>query len=968
MNPKVLPINQKGVISSSEQLGKGRKDIIADYNGLRIFLEGSYNKSDAEKDAIKRIEQLAVDLAIAIHYREAFPQDLTESELKERLKSSNFEVRVLVAEDISGTLFEYLKSRKFVTKKEWIKVNLDSLANLIKESVQFVISERHIEKINEEINYFIEDFVRRLSSHPQSSLIAKNLYQVLFKLYGFSIGEPDKIKEAIFAQSGLALLISSIYYETIRYAHKKKSLKNLARAGSANSALVEAIEEILEIDYEPIFKTSKEILECLPLMEEAFDKLIELASKIAAKRSLLRRDLIGKIYHKVVGDWSLRKGLATFFTQVPAAYLLLYLAKPRLSKICDFACGSGTLLTAAYSAARTQEMELMMKKNIEKDPREIEREFHKKFIESCYAFDVLKYATQITALNLSFHSPETPLKDFHTYTLSLGLKKENHETISLGSLDFIELAQTFYLYWGKKVFKTGPVKEGTLLLKLVEPSKTRKFPKMKLFDLITMNPPFTRAGGRWSKTKGGGLFGFVMEESIREPILRHYNQLRKKIRRELLVNAEKFLSNAPLRILLNDSDYKSYRNIGQAGEGLLFLYLAHLWVREGGKICFVLPKNFLSGISWFLARSLIASKYHLEYVVVSYDSEEGYNFSESTNLSECLFSAKKVRRHSRNEITKFVIILKKPRSSIEAMALAARIEKETGYIETGNSQAFVVEIKRESLLKYLDNWGVFIFLPNLTLLEQIKDLLNGIITLSGGKKTIPLTRLNDLIVSIGIDPKQFSAEFKIVSKKIPGTVNVLFGGGEENRKKLRVFSNKYALPLSKKADDLFNQKAGRLLLPSALRINTAHVTSMVTDKPVLGHVFYVVRLKGEIDRKLKALCLWLNSTWGLLTILANREETAGGWIQLKMAQWKLLPVIDVNRLSDSVLKKLEVVFDRLQEVAFRRITEQYNPQNIDRWRYEIDSSLLNALGISAKKNDLIFLYKNIYSSFRQWLG
>lgn len=961
-------LNQKGVISYSEQIGRGRKDIIADHNGLRVFLEGSYSKSDAEKDATRRIEQLVVDLAIAIYYREAYPQSLTETELRNRLKSSDFEVKVLVPEDISGTLFEHLQSQKFIIKEDWVKVNLDSLVNLIKESAQFVISERHVEEINEEINYFIEDFVRRLSAHSQSSIIAKNLYDVLFKLYGFSIGEPEKIKEAIFAQSGLALLISSIYYETIRYAHQKKSLKDLAKIGSVSSALTKATEEILKINYEPIFETSKSILECLPLTEEIFSILIGLASKIAAKRSLLRRDLVGKVYHRVVGDWSLRKGLGTFFTQIPAAYLLLYLARPRLSKICDFACGSGTLLTAAYSAARTQEIESLIKSSIEKDPREIDQEFHKKFIELCYAFDVLKYATQITALNLSFHSPETPLKDFHTYSLSLGLKKENHETISLGSLDFINLAQgLFQTIFGKKVIKTGPSKEETILLKLIETSEAGEPPRRKLFDLITMNPPFTRAGGRWSETKGGGLFGFVMEKSIREPILKHYDELRKNIRQELIVNAERFLTDTSLDILLKDPSYNSYRNIGQAGEGLLFLYLAHLWTKEGGKICFVLPKNFLSGISWFLARNLIASRYHIEYIVVSYDPKGGYNFSESTNLSECLFSARKVQTHSKNETTKFVILLRKPKTSIEAMALANKIEKETGYVETGNSQAFIIDIERETLLKHLDNLGVFIFLPNLTLLNQIKGLLNGVITISGKKKAIPLTRLNNLISSLGIDPKQFSVEFKTLSKKVPGAVEILYGGGEEIRRTLKVSPNSYALPLGEKASNLFAQKSGRLLLPSALRINTAHVISMVADTPILGHVFYVIKLRRENDRKLKALCLWLNSTWGLLTVLANREETAGGWIQLKMAQWRLLPVIDVNRLSESTLKKLEAIFDRLQDADFQRITDQYDPRNVNRWRREIDLSFLKALGITIDRENLASLYREIHSSFRQWL-
>lgn len=94
-----------------------------------------------------------------------------------------------------------------------------------------------------------------------------------------------------------------------------------------------------------------------------------------------------------------------------------------------------------------------------------------------------------------------------------------------------------------------------------------------------------------------------------------------------------------------------YYNIGQADEGLLFLYLAYRYVKPGGVIAFVLPRNALSGVSWFLARALLADKFHVKYVVVSSDSKNGYNFSEKTSLSECLIVARRVDVHEPNEET-----------------------------------------------------------------------------------------------------------------------------------------------------------------------------------------------------------------------------------------------------------------------------------------------------------------------------
>ncbi len=40
-------LNSIGIISKSEQLGKGRKDVLIYYQGFQIVLEGSYSKTDA---------------------------------------------------------------------------------------------------------------------------------------------------------------------------------------------------------------------------------------------------------------------------------------------------------------------------------------------------------------------------------------------------------------------------------------------------------------------------------------------------------------------------------------------------------------------------------------------------------------------------------------------------------------------------------------------------------------------------------------------------------------------------------------------------------------------------------------------------------------------------------------------------------------------------------------------------------
>lgn len=944
-----------GVVSRAELLNnKGRRDVVVYHQGLAIVLEGSYSRGDAENDAKKRIEQLSADVALAVHYPSVFPQELAEHELREKLRKATFAVRVIVPEDISGTLFELLEQKKVIAKSldDWHRLGLNTLASLIREVGQFIISDEAVKKAEDDVSNFVQKFVSFLSSHHQSSTIAGNLYNILYKLYGFSIGRPSEIKELIFAQAGLAILLSSIYYESIRYAHRLESLRSLASAGDPQQALETAVANILKIDYEPIFEAAREMLRAFPPMPMLFGNLVDLASEIATKRTLLRRDLAGKVYHRVVGDWSLRKGLATFYTEIPAAYLLLHLARPKLFRIADFACGSGTLLVAAYSAANTQHRFSLLKEGIDKDPEQIATEFHAEFIKSCYGFDVLDYATQITALNLAFHSPETPLQEFSVYTMPLGYREED-KSVSLGSLEFAKgrLDQIF-----REVTKAGVTEKTKEIM--------GKLLALEPFDMVVMNPPFARATGRGGRV-GGGLFGFIADEKVRDKVVNAFEELRDSIRRVLRAETE---IPPVFRDLLKDRDFQPYLGIGQAGEGLLFLYLANMRVNEDGKICFVLPKSLLTGVSWFLARALLASRYHVEYLIVSYDSKNGYNFSESTSLSECLLVAKRVKEHQGNEVTKFVTLLSKPRTSVEGIALANEIEAGEDYVQAGSAKAFIIRTRREEMLEQLDNWGRFVFLPSIGLLKETKDLLKGVLRVGNAQKEIPLTKLNN-IASIGIDRHQFNDNFKVIGGAVPGSFKVVYGGEEEVRRKMAICSNAYALPKNGKGNTLFQQKAGRLLVPNRIWMETAHVLSMLSDEPTLANIFYALRLNDEDGNKLKALCLWLNTSWGILTVLASREETRGGWIGLNQSQWRLLPVLNIGELPKDNLESLATVYEQFKDADMGRIPEQYGIKGEpSKSRIALDLSFLKVMGVPASEHDLLSFYKEIASSLRQWLG
>ena len=931
-------LNQIGVVSHSEYLSKGRKDVIIYHQGLAIVLEGSYDRQDAEKDAKHRIEQLDADVAIAIHYPQSFAQDLTEREIKKRLKKSKLPVRIIIPEDISETLISILMKKDVIATplEDWYELDLNSLATLIQEVAQYVISEEVVIQAEKDVNALVDSFVTDLVLHQESEKIAENLYQALYRLYGFTIGDPIQIKEAIYAQATLALLLGSVYYESIRYSHNLDSLETLTNASNAQRALEKATIAILKINYEPIFHLVKDMLRVFPPMERLFKKLINLACIISSKKALLRRDLAGKVYHKVVGDWALKKGLATFFTQVPAAYLLLHLTKPKMGRIADFACGSGTLLVAAYSATNAEYRIDLLRSGIDKSPKQIERDFHTKFISSCYAFDVLGYASQITALNLALHSPETPIKkSSHIYTMPLGYREDN-KTVSLGSLEFARRQGNWQQIFAK-VIKGGTEYRENLPMKDIL--------RQDQFNLIAMNPPFSRTTGRGGRA-GGGLFGFMSDSKVRKEVLEDYTSLRNEIQSELEGIAHTLLRRSKLEPLLTDDDLQSYRSIWQAGEGLVFLYLADKKLDNEGKLCFVLPKALLSGVSWFLARTLLAANYHIEYIIISCE-QNNYNFSESTSLSECMIVAKKVKEHTPEEKTDFVILLDKPNTSMEAISLATSIQKRvSSYVQAIGAKAFVITAKRSEILENIDNWGRFVFLPNPNLISEMGNLLKGNLRIGNQKTDIPFARMVDLIESIGVDRHRFTDTFKIIEKSIPGSIRVLQGGEEAQRRKMQTSPNAYAIPIIDRGRTIFEEIGGTLLLPDRIRIDTAHAISLLSDEKLISNIFYAVHLKKETEGKLKAICLWLNTTWGILTVLASRQETHGGFIGLKMSQWKLLPILDIDTLSNAKIRALALLYDKFKNADLPRIPEQYGVGgNVHDLRLELDCSFLKIIGI-----------------------
>jgi len=238
---------------------------------------------------------------------------------------------------------------------------------------------------------------------------------------------------------------------------------------------------------------------------------------------------------------------------------------------------------------------------------------------------------------------------------------------------------------------------------------------------------------------------------------------------------------------------------------------------------------------------------------------------------------------------------------------------------------------------------------------------------------IPLTYLNEIIASIGIDAHQYYDNFRTVTTQTP--YPVVHGGEESVRTSMLVRPNAFAHPKTDKASKMYKNNASKVLVPGRIWWDTAHVIALYSMEPVISNIFYAVRLRvldSEREYAEKALVLWLNTTWGILTVLFSREETRGRWTRLKMGQWRLLKVLNVTTLDSNVLKKLASIFDVYASSALRRIPEQFDPQNPDPTRLAIDKSFVKVFNSSVSdevlEEKLRDLYIRIHISLQQWIG
>jgi len=676
------------------------------------------------------------------------------------------------------------------------------------------------------------------------------------------------------------------------------------------------------IDYVPVFELAAEILSVLgDAPEEVQGHVLgHLVKAMEDTRRLEGHDLSGRLFHTLLTD---AKFTGAYYTSVPAATLLSRLVFhnwpsgvdwsdhefPASLNVADLACGTGTLLMAVASEAER----LHTDAGGQDAPS-----LHKAMVEQAlHGYDVQLSAVHFAATSLAMLNPDIQFDCMNLYVMPLGSEGSN---VSLGSLDFLgvnEAAVQFALSTDNTGVATRSAErvsgEGS---RGVEEGVTATLPDL---DLAIMNPPFTRSVG------GNLLFGSLPQAE------------RRKLQTEL------------------SRRLKSRQASATAGLGAAFVAAAAPKLRPGeGRLALVLPATVCTGPSWEQTRSLIERDFTLDMVISSHDPLR-WNFSDSTDLSEALLVA--TRRPeaggSEEHRTTFVNLWQNPDGVLDAHRVAQAVtattpanfeDSGTALLEVdGRHVGEVLSIPEERFAG--KKWPGVQF-ARADLIRSASRLLgDGEIRVPGGESSsrVVLRRLGEL-GQVGPDRRDVWDGFERTDTVT--AYPMVENHDTEQRRRMMAGPDKYLAPLVEprpgrnlKAVEQLWPKAGRLLISERLWLETTRVVAMRSDTRVLSNVWWPVRVEDAATEK--AITVWLNSTLGLLTILAQRTSTRGGWVAMKKADLEELPVLDTRQLPQSLLQAMSDLFDEMMESEFERLPGMATCPS----RRDLDDGLSRILGL-----------------------
>ena len=861
--------------------------IITDSRRAPVVVEAEYMPAyTAEGEAKARLGlQLAdggrrIEAAIALRY----PSDIANApDLEGAIQSARLEYAVF-----------YEGETRFPASG-WISGGVSDLADLIR---LVSVSESEVDAATDILEQGIDRAVAVLDDVGRlRPRIAREIERLL--------GMPDPAARRM----ACAIIANAlIFHERIAGMHPDADVQplNLLWGGGADnpqSKISAAWDDILQINYWAIFAIARDIVNQLPAYDAAqiLDQLRDTSQRINAGGAIFAHDLTGRIFQRLIAD---RKYLATFYTLPASAALLARLAVAKLNgidwadanaigelRVADFACGTGALLSAVYEqfAGRHE--------RAGGDPTAL----HKAMMEDVlYGCDVMPSAIHISGATLSGIQPGLGFDLSRLYAMPYGRQADG--SIQIGSLELLQSSSVMTLFnMNDPARRTGSRGEETASQVPVE------FPD-ESFDLVIMNPPFTRS------TNHGGAHHDVVNPAFAAFGAPAADQTRMGDR---------------LNRLGSDNCYH-----GNAGLASAFSAVANRKLRPGGVFAFVLPLVAAAGQSWDKFRRMLSEDYaEISVISIAAANFDSISFSADTGLGECLIIARKrVGDDPKAQRAQFTSLRQRPQDIAQASIVATAMldNPDVRRIEDGPYGGEPLSLGSEKIGETLDmpqsadGKLSAVRLYDAAVAQTAYSLTQSKLWLPAQPQPLELkiARLGSVgkrgLVSRDIIEPPTRGPFDKIEPSATATYPALWN--HNARKETRIICEpdsqlQVRRGLEDKAAAVW-KTASRAHHNVEFGFASQPLCVAITEFPSIGGRAWP-NIQFADARFDYAFALWGNSTLGILMHWwhASLQHAGRGAISIRAAE--SLPILDLRALSDAQLATAQEIFDEFRELELQ---------------------------------------------------
>ncbi|MFX0133505.1 MAG: class I SAM-dependent DNA methyltransferase [Candidatus Hodarchaeota archaeon] len=632
---------------------------------------------------------------------------------------------------------------------------------------------------------------------------------------------------------------------------------------------------------------------------------------------LIQEDLVGRLFQESLPRVS-RKKSAAFYTRPAAAELLAQLAIDSTNeKIIDLACGTGTLLIAAYKRKLALSQNIIANSKLNKLNK-----IHNSTLEELFGLDIMPFAAYLAAINLKLQNLNS-----------------SNKRINIGIVNSLNLNRN---------------SEITPL-----PSQNRDNFNLEIMDIVLMNPPFTRKElltksikdklpSKWSNFRSMSYWGYFI--LLADEVLEHNGKIAAVIPSGFFRGSDTLDLR---RFIFEDKNYR-FRYIIKLTKNVAFTESAiqrdFLLILEKNPT----KKSSLFGLI-YLTKSIDELKLgevniigtKIRNVPIGEDYQNEYFKIKWMNHSEILegiynlwhivgFSTPEIQN---NLYDFFKMFLEKGRNLNKLIKFQdlTSIKNILRGLEPNPPGLF----KTIFLVRDLDDQRIS--RSSLIIEKEHHDKIN--VRLKNSNKYFEISKK---FLKIGLKTHTYCN--KLAIEKPDYIIFQEFKDFQLIRKELKVPKVDFTYVNNKGL-----KRSAHLLI--IRRFGFSEGTKLICfyseDKLVASKNFYCV--KTDVNTA-KILTLWLNSSFSIIQFLLTRRETGGTWGELVKED---LMRYYIPKLNDKEINHLLKIFNNIKDLEFPSVPKQF--EECFEGRKIIDRAFLEIFGFESEEIEDILrsLYSNV---------